>query len=194
MDSLQKLIATGRYDTDKEGVGPQFHSYCRNFYDLNMRAYRDLPISLLEIGVFRGGSMKLWRDYFTNPAELVGIDIDLSAVPDDIRKDPKIRLIKQNAYSEETAKSLGSFDIIIDDGPHTFDSLVSLITLYAPKIKYGGWMVIEDIRYTNWNRKLQAITDKVGSFTCQFLDMRDHNNRPDDMLFCLAPAVFQNAR
>ena len=37
---------------------------------------RDKPVRVLEIGVWRGGSLKLWRDYFGKNAVIYGIDVD----------------------------------------------------------------------------------------------------------------------
>lgn len=48
------------YQTDKGTLG---HNYTA-IYETYLRGARDLPITVLEIGVARGSSLKMWADYF----------------------------------------------------------------------------------------------------------------------------------
>lgn len=57
-----------KYDTDK-GEG-YLRVYERFFYPL-----KNAKVNLLEVGVYKGGSLLLWRDYFPN-GNIVGIDIN----------------------------------------------------------------------------------------------------------------------
>ena len=52
-----------------------------------------------------------------------------------------------DAYSIEFISQFndGFFELIIDDGPHTFDSFVSLLKGYYTKLKTGGNLLIEDV-------------------------------------------------
>mgnify|MGYP001089329474 FL=1 len=45
-------------------------------YETFLNRYANSGVRFLEIGVFRGGSMQMWRDYFGEKATIVGIDID----------------------------------------------------------------------------------------------------------------------
>jgi hypothetical protein len=45
-------------------------------YDRHLSRFRNSSFKMLEIGVFKGGSMRLWRDYFGSDAVLFGVDID----------------------------------------------------------------------------------------------------------------------
>jgi len=44
-------------------------------YDELFKEYKDKEISLLELGVRKGGSMLLWNDYF-NKCNFSGLDLD----------------------------------------------------------------------------------------------------------------------
>ena len=46
-------------DTNVHKWHHYFDVYARHF-----GPYRDKPIRMLEIGVFRGGSLRMWKDYF----------------------------------------------------------------------------------------------------------------------------------
>ena len=69
MKTLQDLLNTGNYFTDK-GNFPKSHKYFDGVYLHNyidtyeslFSPYKDKNINFLEIGIFNGGSMMLWRD------------------------------------------------------------------------------------------------------------------------------------
>ena len=59
-----------------------------------------------------------------------------------------VKYIVGNAYEENALKKLPEkIDILIDDGPHSFESHVKLLELYTSKMNSGGVIVIEDVRY-----------------------------------------------
>jgi hypothetical protein len=47
-----------------------------DIYQHHFSAYRNTPVKFLEIGVFKGGSLELWRNYFGMNATIFGIDIE----------------------------------------------------------------------------------------------------------------------
>lgn len=68
----KELNQIGRgHETDKSSL---FHNYL-NQYEFFLQKFKDKNFTLLELGVFRGSSVKMWRDYFEN-AKIVGVDIN----------------------------------------------------------------------------------------------------------------------
>jgi hypothetical protein len=51
------------------------------------------------------------------------------------------------------------YDIFIDDGPHTFDTMKFAIEHYLPLVKSGGVFVIEDIVDRSWTPELCKMID-----------------------------------
>src|SRR5690349_839743 len=45
-------------------------------YDRHFAKYRNTPVKMLEIGVSKGGSLEMWREYFGPQAVIYGIDVD----------------------------------------------------------------------------------------------------------------------
>lgn len=130
------------------------HSYVKGFYEENFKKYRSKDITLVEIGVRSGASLCLWRNYFSENSIIIGMD-DLSdnnenniPVNEEWVTGKNVQYIVGNAYEEDALKKLPKkIDILIDDGPHTFESHVKLLELYTSKMKKGGMIVIEDVRY-----------------------------------------------
>src|SRR4051795_12944418 len=60
------------YDIDK---GPRLHNYTAH-YRTFLRPLRSKPVTLLEIGILNGGSLRLWRRFLPK-AKVVGIDLEI---------------------------------------------------------------------------------------------------------------------
>jgi len=130
------------YGTDKG----EPKSYIDEYYEENFKKYREKDITLVEIGVRSGASLKLWSEYFCEKSRIYGLDNlydkDTHSVPinEDWISSKNVEYIVGDAYTEEVCGKLPNIDILIDDGPHTFESHVKLLQLYVPKINTGGSM------------------------------------------------------
>lgn len=121
------------YDTDKGTT----HRYFELYATLLGR-HQHTALRVLEIGVLRGGSLALWRDWFTS-AEVHGIDPVGARVED-------CAVHRLDAYDDETVDALpGPWDVIIDDGPHTVESQAFAAEKWSQQLAVGGTLVIEDI-------------------------------------------------
>lgn len=149
-----------RFGTDKTS---QFHNYL-NFYESFMAPMREEPITLLEVGVFRGASLHMWRDYFPN-AKIVGVDIEPTAKRFESER-VHVELADQSnlQHLAELSVKHGPFDIVIEDGSHMWEHQITSLRALFPFVKNGGYYVVEDLQ-TNYG----ALQDKyrgVSSQTC----------------------------
>jgi hypothetical protein len=131
-----------RYRTDKVANG-----YLRWYDDLFASHWRDVR-AVLELGVHRGGSLELWRDYFPS-ATIVGIDSDVSLV--EVADRNRIAIERGSQADAEFLRSVSlraaplGFDLIIDDASHiAADAESSFRALFDDHLKSGGWYVLED--------------------------------------------------
>jgi len=114
-------------------------------YERNFSHCRNSKLSILEIGINKGSSLRLWREYFPN-ALIVGLDIkpvfvdlpDVHVVCGD-QSDPR-------ALDHTMAAIRGmQFDIIIDDASHIgLSSKAAFSYLFPRGLKPGGVYVVED--------------------------------------------------
>jgi hypothetical protein len=112
------------------------------------------PLTVLEMGVLKGGSLQLWRDYFPR-ATVIGIDLR-PAVTRDLGERVKVYQGSQSDSSflgrVAAAEAPEGFDIVIDDASHIGTlSRTSFWTLFDDHLKPGGWYVIEDWGTGYWN-------------------------------------------
>ena len=143
MRSKQLLLE--KYPTDKHDfkVLNQFMEQ----YDPVLEPWIHENIKLLELGIHKGGSLLLWRDYFPK-GTIVGIDIN---VPKDFPQEERICLFEgsqtDTGFLSEVATKIapGGFDIIIDDASHIGEfTKQSFWYLFDNHLKPGGLFVIED--------------------------------------------------
>lgn len=172
--------------TDKDTI----HSYLRVYHSI-FHCKKESAKNVLEIGIFDGGSLWIWYNYF-NQAHIYGIDISpISRFWDKIKRINRIHLFpEQNAYNRTfTQKEFRDknikFDIIIDDGPHTLQSMKDAINLYLPLLSPKGIFIIEDLQSINWFDELKKITPKEYHKYVISYDLRKTKNRFDDIIFCI---------
>ena len=135
------IDATG-YETDKA----EHQQYLKNYEEF-FEPLKDKEVRLLELGIYKGGSLLLWRDYFSK-GMIVGLDVE----PVDLR-DPTGRIKTYQGMQQDTelldrlARETApeGFDVIIDDCSHIGElTRISFWHLFDHHLKSGGLYVIED--------------------------------------------------
>jgi 2-polyprenyl-3-methyl-5-hydroxy-6-metoxy-1,4-benzoquinol methylase len=163
--------------TDKDTV----HSYLP-LYTEHLTHMKDTATRVLEVGIHKGGSIKMWSDFFTN-AKVYGIDQSTEHLQTDL-SNPNIKCIITNAYDAEFVKSLeyGTFDMVLDDGPHSKESMIFFAREYSKLLKPGGVMIIEDIQSSDWFADILMSLPKNMLANSTIHDLRSIKGRYDDLV------------
>ena len=122
-------------------------------YDRHFADYRDRSINILEIGVLKGGSMRLWEKYFPH-ANIFGIDIDEECQQYESDR-TKIFIGDQGdvSFLRNIKATIPRIDIIIDDGSHRAkDQKITFEEMYY-HLSTPGVYLIEDIELNYWKNK-----------------------------------------
>ena len=178
---FKSIVAEHNIYTDKEHT----HSYIENFYEDNFLPYKDKEITLVEIGVADGESVRLWEHYFTS-SKIYCLDIDETkhAFAEYVNKRDNIVYIVGDSYNKDVYELIPECDIFIDDGPHTLESQIQAIEIYLPKVKTGGLFVIEDVQELS---HLDILKEKAISifpgYEYELIDIRESKGRYDDLMF-----------
>jgi len=150
---MRKRLNVSSYDTDK-AQSQYLENYMEFFEPLIGKEIR-----LLEVGVYKGGSLLLWRDYFEK-ATIVGLDINPVHIDD-----PTGRIHVYQGQQQDTvlldriAQEMApeGFDVIIDDCSHIGElTRISFWHLFDNHLKPGGLYAIEDWGTGYWNRYIDG--------------------------------------
>lgn len=140
------------YENHDGKVVDKWASYL-DVYDELLAPWRERPVRVLEIGVFNGGSLELWRQFFPQAQLIVGCDINPACA--DLRfDDDRIRVVVGDATRPDTRREVlalsPEFDLIIDDGSHTSGDIVRAFAAYWGAVADGGLYVAEDLHCSYW--------------------------------------------
>jgi cephalosporin hydroxylase len=186
--SLSEIADNSR--TDKNTV----HSYLPLYQQL-LISKKETAKNVLEVGICNGGSIKMWSDFFTN-ATVHGIDImHIGQVWDKLKKNERIKLYaSSDAYNNDffvtnfLNKNI-KCDFMLDDGPHTLESMKRFIMLYSQIMTEDGILIIEDIQSTDW---LSVLINEVPEHLKPFIkiyDLRGNKGRYDDIVFTIDKSI-----
>ncbi len=153
-----------RCGTDK---ATGWHGYL-DFYERFFAPLRDQPVKLLEIGVFRGQSVKMWSEYF-DAGTIIGADIDPAA-----RQYAADRIIIEIADQSNIAHltrlgvTHGPFDIVVDDGSHFWNHQITALQYLFSFVKPGGFFIVEDLD-TSFGQYVASHRGNAGISAMQYL-------------------------
>ena len=198
-----------KYGSDKGDTAPwgKGHRYAP-FYDALFSRVRAKPLNLFELGVgttnlevksnmtasgTEGASLFAWRDYFPN-AQIIGADIDKACLFSGSRIKTyycdQLKPITIRNMLEEFGDDL-MFDIILEDGLHTFEASFCLFFHINSKLKKGGLFIIEDIAEHTLNKYQNILELMKVSFSLSYAkiiripDLFQNNNNDNNLLVIL---------
>lgn len=185
---LKQLV--NNVKTDKNTT----HSYL-DLYEKLLFTKKNTARNILEIGIGypgdNGGSIKLWHDYFIN-ANIYTLDIQhINDVWDEIKNNNRINLITStDGYNEINFKELFldkniKFDMMLDDGPHTLESMKQFIKLYSQIMTEDGILMIEDVQAIEWLDELKDVVPENLKKYIRCYDLRANKGRYDDIVFVI---------
>lgn len=132
-----------KYNTDKNKA---FHNYSRQ-YERLFSEFRDKPIKYLELGVFKGESIRAMREVFKNAECILGLDID-STTKEYENSSQNIFVEIGNAtdrsFIEKINEKYGPFDVILDDASHTNVDVIKSFEMLFPLLNDNGIYIVED--------------------------------------------------
>jgi predicted O-linked N-acetylglucosamine transferase (SPINDLY family) len=167
-----------------QGYGCHKWTHYPFVYDQIFSRYLDFgkPLCLLEIGVQNGGSLEIWKKYLPPNSEIHGLDINPKCLELDFSENIHFHL--GNAADKVFVNRLfvdKTFDIIIDDGSHQSDEVISTFTHLFKKLNPGGTYIIEDLHASYWESFGGGLHKKNSSveFFKHFIDALHADHIPE---------------
>lgn len=120
-----------------------------HYFDIYHRFFQKFinqDVGIMEIGIYSGGSLELWRNYFGVKSRIYGIDIEdacLSYENDYTR----IFIGDQGdrKFLRSIANEVRKIDIVVDDGSHVPEHQIATFEELFPHIAPGGIFICEDV-------------------------------------------------
>lgn len=122
-----------------------------DIYHRHFERFRGRPCTVLEIGVYHGGSLQMWRHYFGERARIVGVDIN-----------PRLTSLNQEgveiiigdqgdrSFLRKLARQIGKVDILIDDGGHLMHEQIATLEELYGTVADDGVILVEDTHTSYW--------------------------------------------
>lgn len=129
-----------KYNTDKA-----YYHLFTDFYDTYFVNYKHRKINILEIGIDKGASLLMLKEYFPE-ATIHAIDIHQPSVDLKLGENIHTYLCSQDDFIklDELFRNI-RFDIIIDDGSHLTSHQQKSLGFLFPYLNANGIYVCEDL-------------------------------------------------
>jgi cephalosporin hydroxylase len=171
-----------------QGLGVWKWQHYFDIYHRHLSKFRSKPVRIVEIGVYSGGSLDMWRNYFRDLIEIIGVDIEPMCKR---YERPGVQiLIGDQADRKFWAKfreAVPSFDIVVDDGGHEPHQQIATMEELLPYLNPGGVYICEDVHGVR-NQFVQRIYGLADELNSVLRFEADHDN-PDRRLAVKASAV-----
>lgn len=115
-------------------------------YERHFEPWVDRAVTMLEIGVSKGGSLKMWQRYFGPYSTIIGIDIDRRCAK---YESPGIhvRIGDQSdpVFLAALIDEFGVPDVVLDDGSHQMSHMRATFEFFYPQMASDSVYIVEDL-------------------------------------------------
>lgn len=189
-----KGASTHNYAAFYQGLWEASRNQVKAVFELGIGTNNPNLISSMGVAGKPGASLRGWQDFFPK-AKIYSADIDR----DILFSENHIKCFYCDQTSPEAIKALWAnkevstkkFDILIDDGLHTFDAGKVFLTNSIGKLSPTGFYVIEDVvRDTlgSWRNFLSTELQTLGKFQYAIIDLPHPVNLRDNILIIVRPS------
>jgi hypothetical protein len=179
---LCEIMGRNKSDKGHIDITTSWHNYTTVYYSL-FKDRRESNLRVFELGLGTnnpnlasnmgidgrpGASLYGWSEFFPN-SDIFGADIDKNILFDTNKIktffcDQTDPLLIQTMWNEPTLQE--NFDIMIDDGLHTFYANACFFENSIHKLKSNGFYIVEDIL----NTELELFQQKIKEWSLQYPD------------------------
>jgi hypothetical protein len=160
------------FQNHREGHGIWKWKHYFDIYHRHFSRFIGKKVNILEIGVYSGGSLDMWRSYFGEDSHIYGIDIeDACKVYENDYVTIFIGDQADRAFWRTFRNKVEGIDILIDDGGHTPEQQQVTLEEMLPHLRPGGVYLCEDI---------QGDFNRFSAFAAGLVNGLNHINMIED--------------
>lgn len=150
------------FQNNKEGNGIWKWEHYFDIYHKHFNKFINKEVKVLEIGIYSGGSLGMWKSYFGDKCKIYGVDIEEACK---IYENDHTKVLigdqEDRNFWKTLFKEIGPIDIIIDDGGHTTEQQRITLEETLSEINPGGIYLCEDVHREN---------NRFAEYTKSFVD------------------------
>lgn len=134
------------FEARKEGHGIWKWKHYFDIYERHFSRFRGTEVHILEIGIYSGGSLEMWKHYFGPEAHIYGVDVN-----------PVCRAYEGGSvkvfigdqgdrnFWKQFKAQVRQVDIVVDDGGHKPEQQIVTFEELLPHMRPGGVYLCEDV-------------------------------------------------
>jgi hypothetical protein len=168
----------------------RWHGYFE-VYERHLSRFVGAPVAMLEVGIDRAGSLRMWRDFLGPQARLFAIDVNeecRALAPEDVPV--FIGDQADREFLRDCLRQMPRLDVVLDDGGHTCRQQITTFEELYPLLADDGLYLVEDTHTNYWKRFID--TDDGSTFVQMAKDLTDrltewHFDRGTNKAFRVPP-------
>lgn len=139
----------------------------RHYFDIYQRHFSkfvDKGVNVLEIGIYSGGSLDMWRSYFGTQCHIYGVDLE-AACKSYANEHTTVFIGDQGdrEFWKDFKKNAPPIDILIDDGGHRPEQQRITLEEMLPHLRCGGVYFCEDVcgKWNDYTTYATSLVDEL---------------------------------
>ena len=155
------------FDSRTTGRGIWKWNHYFDAYHRHFGKFVGSDVNVLEIGVYSGGSLEMWRHYFGPGCHVYGVDIEKACK---CYEDESTTIFIGDQGDRDFWRSFKekapAIDILIDDGGHRTEQQIVTLEEMLPHLRPGGVYLCEDVRgeHNGFSGYMQGIVANLNAF------------------------------
>ena len=156
------------FQSHREGRGIWKWEHYFEIYHRHLARFVGRAVNVVEVGVFSGGSLEMWRAYLGDGCQVHGVDIDEACrAYADAHVSIAIGDQADRAFWRQFKRAVPEVDILIDDGGHEPEQQIVTLEEMLPHLRPGGVYLCEDVhntgnRFTDYATALVRELNRMG--------------------------------
>lgn len=144
-DAIKKSKSLKQVMTEHDGRPFMKVEHYVDVYERFLRKFRNRPVNMLEIGIYQGGSLQVWKKYLGEQANIFGLDITPETKT---FEEDRIKVFigdqADKKFMNSIAEEMPQLNVVLDDGGHTMEQQINTFEVLYPKLAWGGIYICED--------------------------------------------------
>jgi hypothetical protein len=129
-----------------EGRGIWKWDHYFDVYHRHFERFRGEEVHILEVGIYSGGSLDMWHEYFGPKCRVYGVDVQPECMQyEDAGTTVFIGDQSDRGFWRRFRQEVPRLDIVVDDGGHKPEQQATTLEELLPHVQPGGVYVVEDV-------------------------------------------------